>query len=319
MKNQKLISVIVPVYNIEKYVSKCIESILRQTYSNLEIILVDDGSTDNSSNILNIFSRKDNRIKVLRKENGGLSDARNYGLDRAKGDYIFFIDGDDYISDECIEFLENAIEVYNADISTTQFIRYYENEEPNASDGRNMPYTTTKALERLLYQKNCTTSAWGKLYKKSLFDNIRYPKGKICEDLPITYKLFARANKVVIGKSKHYFYLQRENSIIYSKFKPARADALKFAKEETDFIKEHFPKLKKAALNREFMENVYVYSSIISSKDNKYKDILLNVKESIKHLRITVLTDPKAPLMTKMYALLGVENIKKIRKYIKNV
>ena len=134
---EELISVVVPVYNVEKYIDKCINSIINQTYKNLEIILVDDGSPDNCGNICDEYAKKDNRIIVIHKENGGLSDARNTGIEVSKGKYITFIDSDDYISDNYVSFLYNLIIEYKADISIGKHYVLYENGEINTATGMN--------------------------------------------------------------------------------------------------------------------------------------------------------------------------------------
>ena len=303
------VSVIVPVYNVEKYIKRCLESIINQAYTNLEIILVNDGSTDASRSVCEEYCQKDPRIIILDKKNGGLSDARNYGLDRCSGDYVFFIDSDDYMSTNCIKRLYDNIVKTESDIATALFAEFDESEKPKEEQGKEKTLKTEKALEWLLYRKRCTTSAWGKLYKKDLFKDIRYPVGKICEDLPVTYKLFAKAKRVSIDSSKLYYYLLRKNSIIRSEFKPARFEALGFAEEETSFIKRKYPKLIKAALNREFMESVYIQRSIFGSKEinTEYYE---KTKNAYNKLRSSVIRDIKAPLESKLYALLGSNGIK---------
>lgn len=316
MKEQK-ISVIIPIYNIRKYVDKCIKSVQRQTYKKLEIILVDDGSTDGSEKICDKY-KIDKRVRVIHKKNGGLSDARNVGIDIATGQYLFFIDGDDYISKSCIRDLYNELIKNKSDISTTGFVPFYDNDQPIEKAGKSRTFQTQKALQRLLYQKHVTNSAWGKLYKKELFNNnLRYPKGKICEDLPTTYRLFAKAKKVTISNSRKYFYLQRRNSIINAPFKPERLEAISFAKQETSYIEKNYPKITKAAKNREFMEYVYTYNTIVNSEGYEKEKRLLLIDAN--KLRKTVLLDPKSKLITKAYAIIGLEKMHKIRRKIKNV
>lgn len=316
--NEDKITVVVPIYNVEKYLKKCIESILNQTYDNLEILLIDDGSTDNCLKICNDFKKKDSRIKVIKKENGGLSDARNYGINAATGKYIFFIDSDDYVSCDIIEYLHKILIDNKADISTCLYQPFYEDDkEVKSITGNYYVYDTIKGLENLLYQKNCTTSAWGKLYKTKLFKDIRYPKGKICEDLPTTYKLFSKAKKIVISDSKKYFYLQRANSIINSKFNIKRAEAMKFASEETSYILKNYPSLKNAAINREFMESVYIILSLKDDKEfiNERKD----ANNIIKKYRKTVIFDKDASKKSKLYAIIsyaGIKNIYNIKKLL---
>ncbi len=301
---KKKVTVVVPVYNVSNYLGKCIDSIINQTYKKLEIILVDDGSTDNSGAICDDFASKDKRIKVIHKENGGLSDARNFGIDIATGEYIVFVDSDDYIALDMIEFLYNSLESNEADISTCLYQNFYDGEDVLESDD-NISYvcSNTEALEKMLYQQDCTTSAWGKLYKTSLFDGIRYPKGKICEDLDTTYLLFSKANKIVINTAKKYFYLQRETSIINSEFNPKRMDALKFVKNETDYIIKNHLEIFKSAVNREFMEAIFILSSMSSLKGNK--KYIRMISDTIKETRKVVLFDSKSRKLYRLYALIS--------------
>lgn len=303
-KMKKKVTVVVPVYNVSNYLGKCIDSIINQTYKKLEIILVDDGSTDNSGAICDDFASKDKRIKVIHKENGGLSDARNFGIDIATGEYIVFVDSDDYIALDMIEFLYNSLESNEADISTCLYQNFYDGEDVLESDD-NISYvcSNTEALEKMLYQQDCTTSAWGKLYKTSLFDGIRYPKGKICEDLDTTYLLFSKANKIVINTAKKYFYLQRETSIINSEFNPKRMDALKFVKNETDYIIKNHLEIFKSAVNREFMEAIFILSSMSSLKGNK--KYIRMISDTIKETRKVVLFDSKSRKLYRLYALIS--------------
>ena len=220
-----LISVIVPIYNVEQYLHKCVDSIIRQTYTKLEIILVDDGSLDNCSKICDQYALKDNRIKVIHKKNGGLSDARNVAINLAKGDYITFIDSDDYISSNYIMYLYQMAIKYNCQLSIVQPCVFTENSNPIYQPIKEhiKILTPIEAIESMFYQRDFETSAWGKLYHKSLFNNeIRYPKGLLFEDNPVTFRLLYQSNQIVISNQRLYFYLIRANSIegsIYDKTK----------------------------------------------------------------------------------------------------
>lgn len=208
-----VISIVVPVYNVEIYLDKCIKSIVGQSYRNLEIILVDDGSTDNSLNICNFWIDKDERIKIIHKKNGGLSSARNAGIDIATGDYIAFVDSDDYIDNEFVAKLLNKMLETDSDIVCCG---YYEiiNGERNISNKKLIcgEYTKKEALEMLI-KWDIQDYAWNKLYRRSLFENIRYPEGRNYEDMATTYKIFLKANKVTVIGEKLYNYLIRKGSI----------------------------------------------------------------------------------------------------------
>jgi glycosyltransferase involved in cell wall biosynthesis len=209
--------VVVPIYKVEKYIDKCINSIINQTYKNLEIILVDDGSPDNCPQICDEYAKKDNRIKVIHKENGGLSDARNRGIKEARGEYIGFVDSDDYIDDGMYEYLYNLIKKHNAEISICGFKEVDENGKAikeKKSECIN-EYSSIEALEILAEDIIITNHAWNKLYKRELFvkNSIEYPVGKIMEDISTTYKLFEESNRIVLGDEIQYYYLIRETSI----------------------------------------------------------------------------------------------------------
>lgn len=212
-----LISVIVPIYKVEKYLKKCVESILEQTYSNLDIILVDDGSPDNCGNIIEEFRKKDERIRTIHQKNGGLSDARNSGIKIAKGKYIVCIDSDDWIEKDMIEVLYNDIINTNSDISVCEFVE--EDDFQNILSTKKytneiIEFNSKEALKSLIKQDILTNHAWNKLYKASLFEGVEYPKGQLMEDVSTTYKLFEKANKIVYQNTSLYHYIQRGTSIL---------------------------------------------------------------------------------------------------------
>ena len=220
--NNPVISVIVPVYNVEKYLKKCIQSIIDQTYKNLEIILVDDGSSDNSGKICDEFAQKDNRIKVIHKTNGGLSDARNAGLDIMSGEWVSFVDSDDFVSSYYIENLHYLVNKYDVDIAITSFVRFYnENTKLSSSKISNQEvllHNPDEAVKNMLYGKYYSVSAWSKMYKKDLFYNKRFTKGKIYEDFELMPITTSQSKKVAFCNVIDYFYYCRQNSITKSDF-----------------------------------------------------------------------------------------------------
>lgn len=219
---KELISVIVPIYNVEKYLERCIESIIKQTYKNLEIILVDDGSNDFSGKICDKYSKKDRRIKVIHKKNEGLSEARNSGLEIARGEYIGFVDSDDYIETNMYEYLLSLLKINNADISVCGFQKVWDDiksrkEENTIIENNNIVLKSKDAIEYIVDDQILKSYAWNKLYKRSLFIDIKYPKGLKMEDVATTYKLIYKSKIVVIGKESKYYYTQRKGSILNSK------------------------------------------------------------------------------------------------------
>lgn len=236
----ELITIVVPVYNVEDYIDKCVDSIVNQTYKNLEIILVDDGSTDSSGKKCDEWTEKDSRIKVIHKENGGLSDARNKGIDIATGKWIGFIDSDDYIDNTMFEKLYNACVENNCKISSCGFLREFE----DAS--RNERWTTEEdmlldqdGMMEYLYRGAVTCVAWNKLYDITLFDKIRYPYKKIHEDQYTTYKIFCQTDKLFHVSECLYFYYQRGNSITGVSFSIKNLDILEALEQAMDYHKEH--------------------------------------------------------------------------------
>ena len=243
MKN--LISVIVPIYKVEKYIEQCVNSIIKQTYGNLEIILVDDGSPDTCPQICENFAKKDTRIKVIHKINGGLSDARNAGIKIASGDYITFVDSDDYLKLDMIENLYQLCMKYEADISQCTYIRCSEDgvEDRNiTSKNEEFVYYDNK-MENFLFGKQIGVTAWGKLYKTTLFQDIRYPKGKYHEDVFTTYKLIDKAKCVVTTTKIGYVYRKNGTSITNEKFSLNRLHSIEGKLEQAKFISENYPQL----------------------------------------------------------------------------
>ena len=216
---EELISVIVPIYKVEAYLERCIGSIVNQTYKNLEIILVDDGSPDSCPDICDAWKEKDDRIKVIHKKNGGLSDARNYGMQAATGDYITFVDGDDVVSSKYVEYLVKISKCTGADICCINHIEFFELKDIVFDIHGESPFKTYDKYDFLnnnYYESQIINSAtaWGKLYKKGLFKNISFPNGKIHEDTFTTYKLYLKANKIGVSSNKLYFYRKRPGSIM---------------------------------------------------------------------------------------------------------
>lgn len=209
------ISIIVPIYNTEQYLENCLQSLIKQDYKNIEIILVNDGSDDNSLAICNKYKNIDNRIIVIDKEHTGVSDTRNIGINRATGDYIGFVDSDDYINKDMFKKLINGAEKYKCEISMCDLIETYNlNDETKKYKSKYIQMDKKEALEQLLYDKNIGNYVMVKLFKRELFDGIRFPVGKLYEDIATTYKLFCRANNILYNPVPMYHYYQRSDSIV---------------------------------------------------------------------------------------------------------
>ena len=210
-----MISIIVPVYNVEKYIRKCVSTLITQTYSDIEIILVDDGSTDASGDICDELASIDKRIRVIHKENGGLSDARNTGIANARGEYIGFVDSDDYVHSSMYETLWKNIENEKADIAYCDFYWIDETEiiQESLGDSKMQVFEGTDILERIYKLNLPTVIAWNKLYRKSLFDSVKFPRGKVHEDEAVIHRLLYLCKKIVYINEKLYYYVKRKGSI----------------------------------------------------------------------------------------------------------
>lgn len=234
------ISIIVPIYKVEKYLEKCIDSILEQTFTDFELILVDDGSPDKCGKICDEYELKDNRIKVIHKKNGGLSDARNSGIKIAKGEYLGFIDSDDWINREMYEILYmNAIK-YKADIAVCDFRDVQE--EYIVKEKLNLVYdiellSNIETLNKLYTTKTTFVIACNKIYKKELFNNLEYRVGRIYEDEFIIHELIYKSKKVIYINAKLYFYLKRPDSIVGASFTAKKLDKLDARKERIEFFR----------------------------------------------------------------------------------
>lgn len=247
MKSDELISIIIPVYNIQDYLVCCIESVLAQTYDNLEILLVDDGSTDSSGSICDSYADKDTRIRVIHKDNGGLSDARNIGIYSALGAYIFFLDGDDAISSFTISKLYNAF-CDDVDIAIGE-MKQFKSTLPQSREKRcNVTVIGyVEAIRRMLLHEGIGHEAWGKLYRRRLWNDVSFPKGLLYEDYATTYKIFTKANKVSIVDEQLYWYRIRGGSIMKSKVTQNNMALIEVAESTTNYLKGKVPEIQNEA------------------------------------------------------------------------
>lgn len=237
----KKVSIIVPVYNVEKYLEVCVDSLVKQTYENLEIILVDDGSTDNCPRICDDWSTKDSRICVIHKKNGGLSDARNAALDICSGDYILFIDSDDYIHYTCIETLLNNLEKWDADIARGDFLTVTEEGKMisrKICSGSGVDVLNNIELCNRIMKHQEKVSVCNTLYKKELFDNLRFPVGIQHEDEAVIFQLSYPINRYVCVHENLYYYRSNPSSIMRKPFSIKRFDTLKALVIRLDYLQD---------------------------------------------------------------------------------
>lgn len=303
----KLISIVIPVYNVEKYLEECLNSVINQTYSNIEIILVDDGSPDGCGKICDKYANEDNRIKVIHKKNGGLSDARNYGIDAASGEYITFIDSDDYVDSGYIEKLYSAIKVNNTKISQCGILKINNQKEVLEKLGYlENEVKTGKDMIKDIYNRHWGENivVWNKMYSIELFKDFRYPVGKIHEDEYITYKILYYTDKIAVIDEYLYNYRQTDNSITGKKFNVKRLDILEALEERMDFFRENN--------ESELCENTLkVYLETIR---RYYIETKLNIKKSSQIQR--ELIKKYRSNYTKLLKIKDINKFEKIKMFV---
>lgn len=310
---EELISVVIPIYKVELYLERCVQSVLKQTYCNLEIILVDDGSPDNCPEMCDVYAQQDSRIKVIHKENGGLSDARNVGIDIAKGKYITFIDSDDYVKETYVEYLYKLIKEFGCRMSIALHQVIYESGKIFSWDTtKRLSMSAEKCMERILYHDILDISAWGKLYELSLFKSVRYPKGKLFEDAGTTYKLIVQCDNIACGFESQYYYMIRSNSIVTGVFNINKLDMIEMTDQMASTLKKVYPNLEDAILRRQVYARFTTLRQLVESKERYYdkeKELISYIKKNAS----MVMHNPKAPKRDKfaiVLACLGAEFFK---------
>lgn len=259
------VSIIIPIYNVEKYLSACLDSIIGQTYKELEIILVNDGSTDNCPQVCEEYTAKDKRIKVIHKENGGLSDARNAGFEIATGEFISFVDSDDLISPDFCEKLINALLSNDADIAECGFLKFENPEDIKQfknSESQKSEVMDTETALRCLMEISEAAVVWNKIYRKEVIDNLRFPVRKINEDEYWTYKVFGNTRKIIKIPDTMYYYRQQQGSIMGQNYSLKRLDGLQAFEERIIYMKNHFPNLENTAVRMYCFGGMHHYHQI---------------------------------------------------------
>lgn len=280
-KNESLplISIIVPVYNVEKYLGKCIESILAQTYKNIEVILVDDGAKDKSGEICDEYAKKDDRIRVIHKENGGQSDARNVGIKAAEGEYLGFIDADDYIDSDMYELLYSLAEKHGAEISMCDVYEVYEGAEVKQTDNpEEFCRDSEEAIKIIIEGRINYAYSVNKLYKKEVFEGIEFPVGIIFEDAAIMLKLLDNATRVAFSTARKYYYFHRENSSISSSFSKKDLSCISVQEQNYKYVCEKHPSLEKIARMRLYWSRFYVLDKMLLSDNVEKQEYMPHVR-----------------------------------------
>ncbi|MEE1502716.1 MAG: glycosyltransferase family 2 protein [Acutalibacteraceae bacterium] len=325
-----MITIVVPVYNVEKYLSRCIDSILNQTYTDFELLLVDDGSPDNCGKICDEYAEKDSRIFVIHQKNGGLSDARNTGISwfykQDRSNYITFLDSDDWLHPDYLKILMDGITENDVKISVCNYKRV--TAEIPHENYDNINFELTSPEDFLVNHSWQYNYAWGKLYHKSMFDDVRYPVGKNFEDTFTTYKVLHKCDKIAYTDLQLYYYLRNEQGISRSPWKPSELVIFDAMQEQLKFYKE---KGLQKAFEKEFQLFVHHHAyQIVRIKENK-KDLKENkatLKEIKKTLRnylkenkdkfnvhnMTYSYEAAYPVTMKLYALASKTKAKILRK-----
>lgn len=309
---QELISVIIPVYNVEKVLVNCINSVLNQSYSCIEIILVDDGSTDSSGEICNYYAQKDCRVIVIHEKNGGQAAARNLGVKRSKGKYIAFIDSDDIVNFRYVEILYRTLIDTKADIACCDMIKF-RNKLPKVDSGNVLisEYSNKEAIESLCYQEKMTNSPSMKLIKREIVLNNPFPINKGYEDFAVVYKWFAESKHIVHISYRLYYYRQLSNSTMHLPYSSKKLDRIKIAEEMRKYIMLNYPELQIAVESRVFLANIQTLMWLPVKK--KYGLHYQQISSNIRQVRRSVIKNSKVKKQYRAMAIISYGGIRFLR------
>lgn len=298
-KNEILISIVIPVYNVEKYLGRCMDSIINQTYKNLEIIMVDDGSTDSCPQMCENYSKQDNRIRVIHKKNGGLSSARNAGIDIAIGDFLMFVDSDDYISNITCEKVVECISD-EVDVVSFLFKRIYDDTSRNEQikeNGEIRRFQGKEIFKNYINRTDFTHMVCDKAFRRFLFKDVRFIEGRLAEDMAICYQLIGKARRAFSIDEVFYFYYMRNNSIMGSGSLKLFLDAYKGESEAYRYGQNKFPEFKKENDTRFLNQSMKTYLKLIKIHGNSVKS------EDLKRILNNIQRIDKSdlPISTKLF------------------
>ncbi len=300
------ISIIIPVYKVEAYLPKCIESILRQTYRDLEIILVDDGSPDRCGEICDQYAGKDERIRVIHKENGGVARARNDGIECATGAYISFIDSDDWIAENAYEILYQGLKQYGADCAVGRCVTVYDRDgvlKPRENKASAVKCETSdEAMRHVLLNGS---AVWNRLFKREVFREIRFPVGRVNDDEVVALHAYGECGRIVFLNQDTYYYRIRQNSITTSKFSLRNVDCYYNSVDNLEFIREKKPQLEECADYKRIRAMLYCYIHLRRLKgDPKAREIRGMLREELRKSRKSALKNRYlSPAMKALFAV----------------
>ncbi|MBR5638424.1 MAG: glycosyltransferase family 2 protein [Muribaculaceae bacterium] len=301
-----MVSVIIPIYNVQDYLARCIDSVLAQTYKDLEIILVDDGSHDTSGDICDEYDIKYRHVRVIHKTNGGLSDARNAGLEVAQGHYVTFIDGDDYVHPCFVEALLRTIEQTGAQIAACTWQELKDGDTPrdvNIENAKSKTYTKSEAINTVFYQGELNHSACSRIFEKQLFDDLRFPEGALYEDLAVIYPLLRKVEKVALLKAPMYYYMHRTGSIITT-MSLRRTQVLDHLEKLEKQVAEEAPQYLPAVRSRH-LSACFNMLRLMPARDPKWQPTKKRCWDYIKKMRISCLKDMKVRAKNKAACILS--------------
>ncbi|WP_434309638.1 glycosyltransferase family 2 protein [Hominifimenecus sp. rT4P-3] len=298
----ELISVIMPVYNLDAYLKRAIESVLCQTYPNWELILIDDGSVDQSGVICDEYSQNDSRIRVFHQENHGAAVARNRGVQESSGEYIAFVDGDDWISADYLDFLLHLLKQTNARMAACGYQKVFSPEDRGSfeEEGQICTFCAEEALHSMLYRKVMTNFPCVKLLERQIVVENPFPEGRLYEDLAVVYRWYA-CGTVAYHPARKYFYLQRPGSSMHSHFEARKWDLIEISEEIQEFIREHYPELQKAADSRMFVSCLQILRLLPYGK--AYREKRRELGGRIRRLRWEIWKDKENKMETRLMAL----------------
>ena len=300
-EDKPLVSVIIPVYKVEKYLDRCVQSIIGQTYRNFEVFLVDDGSPDNCGQICDKYAAEYYCIHVIHQKNAGQGAARNRAAKLAKGEYISFIDSDDYIEPDYLEYLVSLIKKYNADVSIGGFGYLYEGNTPGKRKMENeteCELSGEEALIRMNYNKGLGATPWAKLYRKELIIRYPFPEGQIYEDLATLYKIFCDSEKVVLGNRTIYYWVQRVGSTMRMGFDERQMAGIDAVKAQIEYVKEKCPAVLKSARYRYTAKAVELMAVCFNSGGDR--DVFQRLRKHMNLYADEVLGDRQAKITMKL-------------------
>lgn len=283
------IGIIIPVYNVEDYLEKCLQSILAQTFEAFEILLIDDGSTDRSGGICDEYAQMDERIRVVHKENGGPSEARNWGLEANESDYIIFIDADDYVEIHYLEILYRCVKERDADIAICCSTAFVEEENPEkvhfdhqAIISRSEIISKAEAYKRMMQpgDRSPSVCAWGKIYHRNLFSLVRYPAGEIYEDCKVIDQIIEASNRIVYIPYAGYFYLVRQGSITHGEVTQGHLASVYNAKHLLDLMEDKYPEVRKMARGYYAGDCMHLFK--IMAEKTEYRETCLWLRQEIR-------------------------------------